>query len=183
MALEFHTLGMHNATLTSMNSYHRSVVNPEIPRDLSQETSLVPTMMLMTLMLTKDNLTKRRESLNLRCHGSLKKKKRDALETENVRNHKELSPYSLKTSKPLNNGSKTLELCLLDSQAQSGTTSCEDKPSTSMQCSHLCTIYLLLKRTLDAWDLLRSPLGDLSHQRSPNEWRMDQCLECHHQSD
>ncbi|KIK05904.1 hypothetical protein K443DRAFT_51347, partial [Laccaria amethystina LaAM-08-1] len=48
------------------------------------------------------------------------------------------------------------------SPAVNGTISSRDKLSTSMQCSHHCTIFLLLKRTLDTWEQLKSPLAEQS---------------------
>lgn len=38
-----------------------------------------------------------------------------------------------------------------------------------MQCSHHCTIYLLLKRTLYVWDQLKYPLSNLNQQRK-SKW-------------
>ena len=95
----------------------------------------------------------------------LKKKKRGELETRSVTSPAEPWPYSPEIPKPSSNESRPLEQCLSDSPALSGTTSFEDKPLILTPCSHHCTMYPLLKRTLDAWDQLKSPLVDLSQPK------------------
>ena len=162
-----HTSQMSSVMPILTSSYHRSVASPERPKDPLQENLL--TLMTMSTVMTPTSTeyhqTKSGEFSNLTCPGSRKRKKKDALGTESVRNHIGFSPYSLETTKPSSSGSKTPERHPSDFLAQSGTTSCEDNLSTSMPCSHHCTMYPLLKRTLDAWDLLRSPLEDPNLQR------------------
>ena len=158
-------LNANDVMLKSTNSYPTSAVNLESLRDPFLETSLTQMTMPMTPTSKECNLTESVESLNPKCHGSLEKTKRDVQGTKNARNLTDSSPYSLEISKPSSYGSKTPEQHCLDSQLRSGTTLSEDRPSTLMPCSHHCTIYPLLKRTLDMWDLLRSPLDDRNRQR------------------
>jgi len=164
-ALKLFMPNANNVMLKSTNSYPTSVVNLGSLRDLFLETSLTQMTMPMTPTSKECNLTESIESSNPKCHGSLEKMKRDVQGMKNARNLADSSPYSLKISKPSSYGSKTPEQHHLDSQLRSGTTLSEDRPSTLMPCSHHCTIYPLLKRTLDAWDLLKSPLDDQNRQR------------------
>ena len=106
-----------------------------------------------------------KESLSRTCHGTPEKKKQDETATKIAKNHAEFSNYSLETTKSSNNGSKLPELPLWNSHQVNGTISSVGKPSTLMQCSHHCTTFPLLRRTLDAWDILKSPLADQNLQK------------------
>jgi len=144
--------------LRSTNSSCSSVENRRNQGNTPQETSLMMNPTSMGLQ------TRNAESLNLKCCGLPEKKKPDIVETKNVRNHGEFSSYSLGTTKSLSSGFKLPELLPWVSQRVSGITSSEDKQSTLMQCSLHCTTFQLLKRTLDAWDLLKSPSVDQNPQ-------------------
>ena len=112
-----------------------------------------------TQMAISMNLpTKSVEFLNQRCLGLTVKKKLDELVTRIGKNPAESLDSSLVTTRSSDNGSRTREQHHSDFPPLSGTTSSRDKPSTLMQCSHHCTIFPLLKRTLDVWEQLRSPL-------------------------
>lgn len=156
---------MNKAMLLLMNSYHNSARSQEGKRDRVHET-LLTTMnpVLLTLMTTEYSPTRNAEYSNPKCHGSWERKKQGELVVKNAKNHEEPSHYSPVTTKLSNNGFKPLEQRLLVSQAQNGTMSSEDKPSTLMLCSHHCTMYPPLKRTLDAWDQLKFPLAELNQQ-------------------
>jgi hypothetical protein len=86
----------------------------------------------------------------------------DRLETKIVKNPADSLYSSLVITRSSNNGSKIHERHHSVSPAVNGTISSRDKLSTSMQCSHHCTIFPLLKRTLDAWEQLKSPLAKQS---------------------
>jgi len=148
------------------NSYRNSVMTPEAIRDRARKTSLMTTTPASVISTSMGfNPTRNEESLSPRCLGSLEKKKQGELETRSVNSHTEPWPYSPEIPKPSSNGSRPLEPRLLDSPALSGTMSFEDKPLILTLCSRHCTMYPLLKRTLDAWDRLKSPLVDLSQPR------------------
>ena len=87
------------------------------------------------------------------------------METRNVKNHLESSNSLLVITKSSGSGFKPCKLHHSLSQLQSGITSSKVKLLTSTQCSHYCTIFLLLKRTLDAWDQLKYPWDDLNQPR------------------
>jgi hypothetical protein len=140
-------------------SYPRLVENPT---NLS-ETTLQGTPTVTTTLTSLQ--TRNAESLSPKCPGITEKKKLDKAGIKTVKNHVESSNSSLATTKSFDSGSKPHERLHSDFQVQNGTTSSRDKLSTSMQCSHHCTIYPLLKRTLDAWDQLKYPLVDLNQQR------------------
>jgi len=95
--------------------------------------------------------------------------KQGEMETRIVRNPVDSYNSSLVITRSSNNGFKTHEQHHSDSPILNGTTSSRDKLSTSTPCSPHCTIYLLLKRTLDAWDQLRYPLVDLSLPRGSKQ--------------
>jgi hypothetical protein len=160
------TQGTSEATKLLTNSYHNSVKDLEEERDQVHKTSSTTTMTPVSSIqtLTEHNQTRSAKSSNLRCHGSLENKKQGVPAAKNARNHAELSHYSLETTKLSSNGFKPREQRPLVSQPQSGTTLSEDKLLTSTLCSPHCTMYPLLKRTLDAWDQLKSPLVDLNQQ-------------------
>ena len=135
-----------------MNSSHNSVENLRIQRNTLQEALLMMTAILMEPPI-RDG-----EFLNPKCHGSPEKRKPDEAATKTVRNHAEYSTSSLVTTKSLKNGFRLPEPLLRDSQHPSGIISSEDNQSTSMQCSHHCTTFQLLKRTLDAWACAMHPV-------------------------
>jgi len=110
-------------------------------------------------------LTRNEESSNPKCPGIPEKKMRDETATKTAKNHEESFISLLGTSKLSSNGSRLLEPHPLDSQHLSGTISSEDNLSALTQCSPHCTTFQLLKRTLDAWDLLRYPWEDQNLQR------------------
>ena len=126
-------------TPTLMNSFCRSVGNQRTP-------------------ISTDPQTRSKESMNLKCHGLSKRRKPDEMVTKIAKNHAESSNSSLEIIKSLSNGYKPPELLLWDSQQVSGTTSSEGNLLTLTQCCHHCTIFPLLRRTLDKWDILKSPL-------------------------
>lgn len=111
------TSEMNSMMLILTRSYCKSVTSPEDLKDPFQENLLIPTMMLtlMTPKLMEYYQTKSAESLNPTCPGSLKRKKKDTLETKNVRNHAGLSPYSPETIRQSNSGSKIQGQHLSDS--------------------------------------------------------------------
>ena len=164
-------------TMLLMNSSPRLVENQINPNEISHQDKQIQTTTLENL------LTKSSGSSSWKCPGSTVRKRLDKLGTKNVRNPTESLESLHVITKSSNNGFKTHELHHLDSPPPNGITSSRDKLLTSMQCSHHCTIYLLLKRTLDAWDQLKYPLTKRSSQEDPNEWRMDKYLECHRQCD
>ena len=168
-ALKLFMLNANDVMLKLTNSYPTSAVNLGSLRDPSLETSLTQMTMPMTPTLKECNLTESVESSNPKCRGSLEEMKRDVQGMKNARNLTDSLPYSLEISKPSSYGSKTPEQHHLDSQLWSGTTLSKDRLSTLTPCSHCCTIYPLLKRTLDAWDLLRSPLDDWNLQRGSKQ--------------
>lgn len=135
------TREMNETMLLSTNSYHNLVMSQEGKRDRVRKT-LLTTMnpVLSTLTPTEYSQTRNTEYLNLKCHGSLKRKKQGGLVVKNVKNHEEPLHYSPMTTKLSNDGFKPLEQRLLVSQAQNGTMSSEDRPSTLMLCSHHCTM-------------------------------------------
>jgi len=85
--------------------------------------------------------------------------------TKIVKNHAQSLNSLHKTTKSSNNGSRLPKLHLWGYQDLNRIISSEDKLSTSMQCSHCCTIFPLLKRTLDIWDLPTYTLEDLNQQK------------------
>ena len=143
----------------SMSSSHESVENQRSRENRCQATTLTMRQILM------DPPIRNEESLSQTCHGTPEKKKRDKTATKIAKSHAEFSNYSLETTKLSNNGSKLPELPLWDSHQASGTISSVGKLSTSMQCSHHCTIFLLLRRTLNTWDILKSLLADQNLQK------------------
>ena len=116
-AVDLLTSGTNSMTLILMSSYHKSVPSPKDLKDPFQENLLIPTMMLtlMTPTLMEYYQTKTTESSNPTCPSSLERKKKDALETKNVRNHTGLSPYLPRTTRQSNSGSKIQGQHLLDS--------------------------------------------------------------------
>ena len=126
-------------------------------RDLGSTLHELPLTMVLTPIALP---TRNAEFSSQRCLGLPEKKRWDKAETRNARNHGGFSNYSLETTKLLNNGSKLPEPLPWVSQWASWITSSEDKPSTLMQCSPHCTTFQLLKRMLDAWELLKYPLVD-----------------------
>ena len=164
-------------TKQSMILYPKSVVNLTCQSEANPQ--VIPTMeMTSTSLQIKDA-----EFLNPKCPGMFKKKKPDETEISSLRNLGESSNSLRVTIKSSNSGSKPLKLLHLDSQVQNGTTLSKVKPSNSTPCSHHCTIYPLLKRTLDAWHQLNFLWTIRTSKEASNERRMDQHLERHHQSD
>jgi len=133
-------------TKPSTTLFPKSVKNQ---MDLNETSHQVSQMAKMTLT---DLQTKNTESSSLRCPGTIVKRKPDAMETQNAKSHVESSNSLPVISRLSDSGFKPHELHHLDFQLQSGITSSKVKPLTSTQCSHYCTIFLLLKRTLDTWD-------------------------------
>lgn len=159
-----------NTMQLSMTSYHTSVINPGRGRDQYPKISLrTITTVPMTQTLEMSNLTRSNESSNHKCLGSLMRKKPDTLETKSARNPVGLLPSLPVTMKLSNSGFKPPGLHPLVSQALNGTISSEDKLLTLTSCSPRCTMYLLLKRTLDMWEQLKSPLVNLSLLRK-SKW-------------
>ena len=92
--LEKHISEMSNMMPTLINSYPRSAVNPKhLNNPLSGDFFDADNDANDSDVGGTQSNKKSKESLNLKCHGSLKKKKRDAPETKNVRNYTESSPY------------------------------------------------------------------------------------------
>ena len=151
---------LDSATMTKLtNSSPKSV---ETPRD--QEYNLqevIPT----TKLTPMEPPTKNREFSNPRCLGTLGKKKPKEAGTETAKNPEKFFTSLLETTKLSNSESKLLELHPLDSLHLNGTTLSEDNLTTSTPCSPHCTTFQLLKRTLDMWDTLKSPLEDLNLQK------------------
>ena len=146
---------MHKST----NSSHRSVESQRNQENMFQET--IQTMR----PISTDLQTRSKEYLNQKCLGLPERKKSAEMGTKTVRNHGGSSNSLLEITKSSSNGYKLPEPLLWVSQQASEITSSEAKPSTSTQCSHHCTIFLLLRRTLDAWDILKSPLEDQSQPK------------------
>ena len=142
-----------------MNSSLRLAENQTSLSEISHQDELT------WMMITENLLTKSGRSMNPKCPGLIARKKLDELGTKIVRNATESLESLLAITKSSSNGSKTHEPHHSDSLLLNGTTSSRDKLSTSTQCSHHCTIYLLLKRTLDAWDQLRYPLDEHSRPK------------------
>ena len=151
-------------TLTTPNKSRKmetTLLTNSSPRLAGNQTNLseISHQDEQTQMAISMNLpTKSVEFSNQRCLGLTMKKKLDELVTRIVKNPAESLDSSLATTRSSDNGSRTREQHHLDFPPLSGTTSSRDKPSTLMQYSHHCTIFPLLKRTLDAWEQLRSPL-------------------------
>ena len=137
--------------MLSTNSSLRLVGNQTNPSKTYHQDEPIRTMTSMNLP------TKNAESSNQRCPGSTVKKRPDELVTKTVRNPAGSLDSSLTITRSSDSGSKTQEQHHSVFPPLNGTTSSRDKPSTSMQCSHHCTIFPLLKRTLDAWEQLRFP--------------------------
>jgi len=146
-------------TKPSTTLFPKSVKNQ---MDLNETSHQVSQTVKMTLM---DLQTKNAESLSPRCPGTTVKRKPDAMEAQNAKSHVESSNSLPTISRLSDSGFKPRKLHHSDFQLQSGITSSKVKPLTSTQCSHHCTIFLLLKRTLDAWDRLKYPLVDLSQPK------------------
>jgi len=155
--------GINNTMPLSTTYCPKSATIPSEQGDLSPKILSTTTIPIrMTSTLAKSSPTRSEEFMNQRCHGSPEKRKLGEPEIKTAKNLEEPSLYSLETTKPLSSGFRLPEQHLLDSRVQSGTTSSEGKLSISMPCSPHCTIYPLLKRTLDAWDQLKSPSVDQS---------------------
>ena len=135
--------------MLSTNSSLRLVRNQTKPSETYHQDEPIQTMTLMNLP------TKNAESSNQRCPGSTVKKRPDKLVTKTVRNPAGSLDSSLAITRSSDSGSKTQEQHHSVFPPLNGTTSSRDKLSTSMQCSHHCTIFLLLKRTLDRWECNR----------------------------
>ena len=138
------------------------------PRSVANQTNLSETnhQVILTVTMTLTNpQTKSAEFLSQKCLGTIEKKKKGEMETRNVKNHVESSNSSLTITRSSGSAFKPHELHHSVSQLQNGITSSKVKPLTSTQCSHHCTIFLLLKRTLDAWDQLKYPLDDLNQPK------------------
>jgi len=146
-------------TKPSMTLFRKSVKNQ---MDLNETSHQVSQTAKMTLA---DLQTKNAESSSPRCPGTIVKRKPDAMETQNVKSHIKSSNSLPTISRLSDSGFKPHELHCSDFQLQSGITSSKVKLLTSMQCSHHCTIFPLLKRTLDAWDQLKYPLVNLSQPK------------------
>ena len=146
-------------TMLLMNSSPRLVENQTNPSDISHQDEQIQTT-------TSENLlTKSAGSLSQKCPSSTVRKRLDKLGTKTVRNPAESLESLHAITKSSNNGFKTHERHHSDSPPPNGITSSRDKPLTSMQCSHHCIIYLLLKRTLDTWDQLKYPLDKQNQPR------------------
>ena len=145
--------------MLSTNSSLRLVGNQRNPSETYHLDELIWTMTSMNLP------TKSTESLNQRCPGLTVKKRPDELVTKIVRNPTRSLDSLLVITRSSDNGSKTREQHHSVFPPLNGTISSRDKPSTLMQCSHHCTIFLILKRTLDAWEQLRFPLDGQSLPR------------------
>jgi len=147
-------------TMQSRNLYPKSVENQtNLLNEISPQGILTQTMISMNPQIRNG------EFLNQKCLGLIVKTKQGEMETRIVRNPIDSYNSSLVITRSSNNGFKTHKQHHSDSPILNGTTSSRDKPSTSTPCSPHCTIYLLLKRTLDAWDQLRYPLVDPSLPR------------------
>jgi len=143
---------MSTMTAQLTNSYPTLAETQTNPNATSHQDTQIQRMTVMNLQ------TRNVEFSNRKCPGSIGKKKPDKPGIRIVSSPIESLISLPATTKSSSNGSRIHEQHPSDSPAQSGTTSSRDKPSTLMQCSHHCTTFPLLKRTLDAWDQLRYPL-------------------------
>jgi len=147
-------------TMQSRNLYPKSVEN-----QTNLLNKISPQGILTWTTISMNPQIRNREFLNQKCLGPIMKMKQGEMETRIARNPVDSYNSSLAITRSSNNGFKTHEQHHSDSPILNGTTSSRDKLSTSTPCSPHCTIYLLLKRTLDAWDQLRYPLVDPSLPR------------------
>ena len=155
--------GMNQGTLMPteplMNSFLKSVRTP------TNQKGGTPLAHPSTMVMQMNLQTKSEESLSPKCLGTTEKRKPGEAETRIAKSLDESCNFSPAITKLSDNGSRTHEQHPSDSLVQSGITLSKDKQSTLMPCSHHCTIYLLIKRTLDTWDQLKYPLVNPNQPR------------------
>ena len=120
-----------------------------------------------TMDLTnEDDRTRNKESMNLKCHGSITNNESENLIQTPVATRPETSStYSKETLSPSKDGSDAHQLHQPVSQARNGTHLLKEKQSTSIRSSVLSTTSTALTKVSDVLEILKYNLEDQKQPR------------------